>query len=203
MKTFARTVIISVGVSTFVVAGGDFTKSVEPVINIPEKVSPVFSKFYAGAGVTATSTRDGSANFFDNDIANDKTIELMVLGGYDINEDIAIEGRYYKSVAKEDILDRSSWGIYLKPHVELIDNIELYGLAGFGGYKAKNINGSIVDIDDNGLQFGIGLNYKVNDRLGIFADWVNFVYDKKQNAFTVPDQRVSMDAFTVGLTYRF
>lgn len=203
MKTFVRAVIMAVGLSSLVVAGGDFTKSVEPVINIPEKIPTALSKFYVGAGVSVASTRDSGANFFDTDAARDKTVELMLLGGYDINDKIAIEGRYYKSVAKENILERSSWGIYLKPHIELIDSIELYGLAGFGGFKAKNINGSIVDIDDNGLQFGVGLNYKVNDRLGVFADWVNFVYAKKQKAFIVPNQRVSMDAFTVGLTYRF
>lgn len=195
------------GLSGVAVAGGSFVKDVEPVIepviDIQDGSMLTDSGFYLGAGISAASTRDASLDFFEKDPQQDRTAEILVLAGYDFNKYIGIEGRFYKSIAKEGIIDRSSWALLAKPHVPINDNVTLYALAGYGSFKGESIDGSNVDIDDSGLQLGVGASYKVTDNISLFADWLSIVYDETQDSFVTTPNVVSMDAFTFGVTYRF
>jgi len=181
------------------IAGGGAIKAIEPVVELIDESSGL----YLGAGVSAASTREASLNFFEDKSGQDRTLEMTLLAGYDFNKYIGVEGRYYKSVAKEDIVDRSSWGIFVKPHVPVSETLNLYVLAGYGGFKGESINGSNVDIDDTGFQLGVGASYKVMDNVSIFADWVSIVYDEQQDAFITAPDVISMDTFTLGVLYKF
>ena len=64
-----------------------------------------------------------------------------------------------------------------------------------------NVEGTKVDSDINGLSYGAGVKYKINENVYAFIDYA-LIYD---NATTLNDLKVNSDIRTLslGLIYKF
>jgi len=205
MKSIGLSLVTVMLCSNVAFAGKNTEKVLEPSIIIPNLVDETTSGFYLGLGVSAVSTHESNLNFFSVTDGQDRTGDISFSAGYDWNEYIAIEGRYMVSVAKEDIVDRTSWGIYVKPQYSVTEDLKLYGLLGVGGFDASGTNhfGHTIDADDISLQWGLGVSYEVYENVSIFVDYVQVASDVDATAFVTQDVDVSSDAITIGATYHF
>ena len=181
-------------------AGGNIA-SVEPEVNIPQKEVVVvddnvkYSGFYAGGALSYLR---------QNDIDELRGHALTLIGGYYFNKYIGVEARYTRSItdmdqdnglnviSSDDTL--SNLGIYVKPMYNITTGFSLYGLAGYGKAKAG-------DLEESGMQWGLGSKYELANGIGFFVDYMNF-YDGDDF-----DTQVAQDAFfsstNVGATYTF
>jgi len=187
--------------SSIAMAGGDFSTPMEPEITIPEKEIVVvddnvkYDGFYLGGALShlrmnASDEATGQA--------------LSVIGGYYFNKYIGLEGRYTRTLNDVDVdagttvssvdRDLSNVGIYIKPMYNLTTGFSVYGLAGYG--KAKS-----GDLEEKGVQWGLGTKYELANGVGLFFDYMNF-YDGDDF-----DTEIAQDAFfsstNVGATYTF
>ena len=192
--------------SVFAMAGGDL-KPVEPEITVP-KVIPVSTTtgFYAGLGYScmqlATDTPD--EEFMGNGISFNL--------GYDINDYLAIESRYtrtlddvnYQAWQRNKIdkdLDDSSLSnaaIYLKPKFS-IGGLGLYGLVGYGQSKLDNGNDTFTE---NSLQYGIGTNFTISN-VDMFVDYRRLYDTENFDTLSTDQQDIAVNSFTVGVNYKF
>jgi hypothetical protein len=204
-KIMKKVVLFLIGLGLFgttLFAGGNITKEVEPVAVIPETVAT--NNFYVGIGLSVVSTREASQDFFSVTDGQDRTGDISLVAGYDFNEYLAVEGRYMVSIAEEDILDRTSWGIYLKPQYPVTEDIKVYGLLGFGGFDISGTHaGNNIDADDTDFQWGLGGSYKILDNLSIFIDYINIANDVDAAHFVNDNQDIDSDAVTIGVLYHF
>ncbi|MGC9351922.1 MAG: outer membrane beta-barrel protein, partial [Sulfurovum sp.] len=151
MKKFPLSFVL-VATSGLLMAGGDlYTEPVEPVVHVPaveEEVSE--NNFYIGVGVAAVSSRDAdvSANIFDVKAGQDRLGNIDLLAGYAFHRHFAVEGRYSTTISESDSIDTmDSWSIFAKPKYPVTEDIELYGLLGYGNVQLDGAGGSISDMD--------------------------------------------------------
>ena len=190
--------------SSFGVAGGDF-KDVEPtVVPVVQIVEEDKSGFYAGIALTAISTRDAaySVDWGGDSTYQDRLGNVSLVAGYDFNAYSAVEGRYTTSFTHDDLVEMNGWSIFVKPQYPVSEDFSVYALLGYGGVILDSINGSTVDVDDTGFQWGIGASYMVMENFSLFADYVWLANDMDGIFFTGADQ-VDVDAFTIGVNYLF
>ncbi|HIP28170.1 MAG TPA: porin family protein [Sulfurovum sp.] len=204
MNKIKLSLLSAMALSTVSFAGGDIAPVSEPEIIIPAGNNSV-SGFYAGIGASVASTREESQNFFDVEDGQDRTGDITLVAGYDINEYIAIEGRYQFSVAEENILDKTSWGIFAKPQYSVTEDFKVYGLLGYGGLDVSGTNhiGSTIAADDTGFQWGLGASYEVYENISIFIDYLNIASGMSTTAFVTSNVDIDSDAFTIGVIYHF
>jgi opacity protein-like surface antigen len=206
MKNISLSLLTVMALGTTMGYAGGNISPVESEIVIPEEIEySTVSGFYAGLGASIASTRESSINFFDIEDGQDRTGDISLIAGYDINEYIAIEGRYQFSVAEENILDKKSWGIFVKPQYSITEDIRVYGLLGYGGLDVSGTNhvGATIAADDTGFQWGLGASYEVYENISIFIDYLNIAMDMPSTAFVNSNVDIDSDAFTIGVIYRF
>jgi len=204
MKKIGLSFLAVMALSNVSFAGGDMAPVIEPAIIVPMTDDSV-SGFYAGLGASVASTREADINFFDVEEGQDRTGDITLVAGYDINEYVAIEGRYQFSVAEENILDKTSWGIFVKPQYPVTEDFKVYGLLGFGGLDVSgtNLAGSSIAADDTGFQWGLGASYEVYENISIFIDYLNIATGMPTTAFVTSNVDIDSDAFTIGVIYHF
>jgi len=210
MKKIVYSMVAVAALSSVVFAGGDFGKNVEPAVMIPVVMEPVpvdESGFYVGLGLSGTATTDGTPNIFDVKARQDRTGDVTLLAGYDFNQYMAVEARYMDSFTQEDVLERNSWGIYVKPQYPINEKFNVYALLGYGGMTADSITPDPVSVDDEGFQWGLGANYSLVEyvnNLSLFVDYVRIANDMDADVFlSTVDTTVNADTLTVGVTYKF
>lgn len=206
MNKIALSLGAVVALNSFSFAGGDFT-SVEPVE--PVVVAPVFmeadeSSFYVGIGLAAISTRDSSVDLSFTSVkqGQDRLGNVALLAGYNINKYFAVEGRYSTTFTDEDRVEMDSLSIYAKPKYPLSEEFSVYALLGYGTVTMKGVNGSGVDVDDSGFQWGLGLDWEVANNTSIFIDYSSLASDMG-GVYYNGALEVDADAITVGVTYKF
>jgi len=187
-------------------AGGDMYTAVEPVVNVPEVVEEAHKKnFYVGLGVAAVSARnaDKSPNFFESIEDQDRLSNIDLLAGYEFHRHFAVEVRYSTSFTQEDITKMDGWSIFAKPKYPVTEDFTLYGLLGYGNVQLDGTNGSGIEMDKSGFQWGLGLSYMFNEHFDFFADY-KFLANKFDGLDSNKNSiEVSVDAFTVGVIYKF
>lgn len=203
MKKSIVSLVSIMALSGLAYAGGDMTKVVEPIVEIPEvEVNP----FYAGLGLGEVSV--------NNDITDEEisATTLMLQVGYQVNEYLAIEGRYSFGLGDSDYDagnltnvanvydgDVSTWGVYVKPMYP-IGEFSLYALLGYGEVMLDNLAGG--DAVEGGFQWGVGASYAFTEEISLFADYIS-LYDDTGFDYRAQTSDVDADAWTVGLSYNF
>ncbi len=204
MRKTTLSLLTMVAMSSIGFAGGDFKSAVEPVVVIPVVEETVdHSGIYAGLGISAVIAYEGDGSFFESKDGQERTGDITFIAGYDFNQYIAVEGRYMTSFTHEDILERSLWGVYVKPQYPIMEELKVYALLGYGAFQLEGINGSGIDIDEDGFQWGVGTSYEVTENISIFVDYLNIAKDMEVGAFINPSVEIDSDAITVGAIYKF
>jgi hypothetical protein len=146
------------------------------------------SPFYVGLSAGSAEIDGRSSNFIINNFHPKLAVGKL---GYNVLENLAIEGRGGIGIKNDDISEVDKLvGAYLKPNINVTDSINLYGLLGYAKVKHLIDNEAFVM---SGASFGLGAAYGLTDNLSLTADAVR--YGKKD------EQR--LDAYTVGLDYNF
>ncbi|MBA1421557.1 MAG: porin family protein [Epsilonproteobacteria bacterium] len=190
--------------STFTFAGGgkNLVKAVEPVLAIP--TLEVVKDYYVGVGYSCAQVTGDNP---DQEFLAMGAISVDV--GYQINEFLAVEARYtrslsdinYKTWNTDRDLDGSSLsnlGIYLKPQY----NFEAFGLYGLLGYGQVKLDNGENTFTENGLQYGLGTTFTV---LGtnIFLDYRRLYDGEGFDTLASENQDVAANSYTLGVNYLF
>jgi hypothetical protein len=200
MKKLVSTVAVLAITNTLVMAGGDFSTPVEPEITIPDKEIVVvddvkYDGFYAG----------GALSYLRMNAINElRGHALTLIGGYYFNKYIGLEARYTRTLTDPDLDSGavvtssddtlSNLGLYVKPMYNITTGFSVYGLAGYGKAEAGNL-------EESGLQWGLGSKYELANGVGIFFDYTSF-YDG-DDFDTVNAKDAFFSSTSVGATYTF
>ncbi len=228
MKKLNLSLAAIFAMGTFAVAGGDIAP-VEPVVEEPVVVEST-GNFYLGlaygylnddveltdnAGTMPGNNLGAGATYdlWDNDHS-----EIMIQAGYNFNEYIAVEGRYWFGISDDSILNDAAessvdaWGIYVKPQYPVTEAFNIYALLGYGAaeysWTVNDANGwSNTWSDDSvdGFSWGLGASYAFTDNVAVFVDYVS-IYNDDENYFnTVDDIDLdrTIDTWNFGVTYNF
>ncbi|MBU1669247.1 porin family protein [bacterium] len=157
-----------------------------------EKVLPVASNYYIGLSTASTTVNGQSSTTV---LKNGHPLALVGKLGYNLTDNIAIEGRAGVGIKKDTVDFASSEieslaGVYLKPNINVTENINLSALLGYANIKQKIDNETL---STNGVSFGAEVDYKLTDAWTLAADAVR--YGNKNS------ERV--DAYSLGLNYNF
>ena len=222
----SRIILSLVAMSSLGFSGGDIAPEQVPATVFTDTDE---TGFYLGAGITAVSSRDAavSMNIFEVTDGQDRLGNATLLAGYMINDYLAVEGRYGFTFTDKDVgsID-SRWSLLLKPMYRFQDDDDIansenyfsvYALLGYGGAKLTGIDTTnvhtTVNVDDNGFQWGLGLsytfretsnneNYQYKDTWTVYADYTQ-VGNDMDGSYYNGIKKVDVDAFTVGVIYKF
>lgn len=201
MKKLVNTVALVAVASNLAVAGGNFLAPVEPTMAIPQKEIVVvndnvkYDGLYLGGALSYLRM---------NEVVESRGHALTLLGGYYLNKYLGLEARYTRTLTDIDedqgavtvSVDRdlSNLGIYVKPMYNITTGFSAYGLVGYGKAEVGNL-------EESGLQWGIGTKYELANGVGFFFDYMSFYDD--DNFDTIQAQDVFFNSTNVGATYTF
>ncbi len=208
-KNFFFSIILIIFLSTGLNAGGDIAAvlPVEP-IGVKRVATPV----YIGVGFVAG--RYLESNY------EDVTYGSMLRVGYEFNQYLGLEARYIATFWDEGTLygqKLEHFGLFLKPMLIMSDNVNMYGLLGYGWTQTKTTEALNKAIDDKGFSAGIGIEYDLSTKRedydpsvyypegfdghadqekgwGLFVDYQRLLIDSN-----IPD----LDVVSAGVTYDF
>ena len=123
----------------------------------------------------------------------DKTGGVVAKVGYDINKYIGIEARGIKTSLNDDGGKVTHYGAYVKPMLPIGDKARAYALVGYGKSKTS---GHLRKTDVDGLAWGLGMDYKVTDKISAFVDYQKLINKSDSNA-------PKLNALNVGANYNF
>lgn len=202
MKNSLISVATVIALSSFGFAGGDI-EPVEPVVGTP-MVEASAGNAYVGLGFALVSTRDSSVDldFFSQKAGQDRLGNIAFLAGYNFNSYIGVEGRYSTTINKSDAVSMDGWSLFVKPQYPVSEAFNVYALLGYGGVNMDPENGSLVNVDDTGFQWGLGASYAVTEQVAIFVDYTSLANDM-DGVYANGALKADADAITVGVTYAF
>ena len=201
-RTIKLSLTAMMAVSTLSFAGGDIVPVYEPVV-APEAIQYDSVPVYVGIGM--------ARGIYHNECSNGCTYEDVTGGvtlraGYDINEYVGVEARYIGTFWGDDALGGqklSHVGLYVKPMMAINEQINIYGLVGYGLTTTATNSKNLTEVDDNGLAAGVGLEYDIDTQdaegalesgFGLFVDYQRLLIKSD-----VPD----MDVISGGVTFDF
>lgn len=138
--------------------------------------------FYAGVGGALVD-----ANEADDNGSSPNFRLVKVVGGYKYASWAGAEVRIGTGVSEEtftsningtatelDVKLDSYAGIYYRP--ELVNQeAKLYGLFGYSTIETSSSGGSNFDTSDNGVSYGIGVGFVMNEDLNINFEYLEFI----------------------------
>ncbi len=186
-----RTPILALGLASVVIAATPLTVSAQTV-----------GQFYGEAGYSKLNV--------DIDIPGVpefKPDALKLSLGYVPVKNFAVEGLFATGLSgssknidgvnvKADL--EESFGIYLRPFVDLNDTVQLYARLGFISAKAKvsasvpGFSASVTDRDED-FSYGIGAAFNLSKSMALTVDYNQF-YDK---------DGVDVSGYGIGLRFNF
>jgi len=163
------------------------------------------SGLYLGLGYSNTNVEFGiSSDFYDADIFDISTDSLLLLAGYDINEYIGIEGRYYWNIASMAVdyyatdfpiiedYTAESLALYVKPQYSF-DMISIYALLGI---TMNDYTALLQSSDDTLFSWGVGAKFNMTQSFGVFADYTDL--GETDDLITT-----GLSSWNLGISYKF
>jgi opacity protein-like surface antigen len=220
MKKLNLSLAAIFAMGTFAVAGGDIAP-VEPVVEEPVVVAPV-GNFYIGAAYgyanVDASITERTAPYRTESTSLDSYNTFMLQAGYNFNEYIAIEGRYWFGLDEDYIIggwsddnysaDFDTWGLYVKPQYPVTDAFNIYALLGYANTDSGN---AFRDTTADGFSWGLGASYAFTENFSVFIDYVDMYNDSVDYVGKFepgqPDRELTadldVDTWNFGVTYSF
>lgn len=164
------------------------------------------SGLYIGLGYASTDIDLATGDSELDALISEATDSALILVGYDFNEYIGIEGRYYWNISSigfdyylggtplAGTYEADSLAMYVKPQYSF-DMITLYGLLGVtkNNYTAARLLGAT---DDTLFSWGVGAKLNFTQSFAVFVDYTDLGdSDKLSNA--------ALSAWDVGISYKF
>ncbi len=239
MKRFTLSVAALAAMGTFALAGGDIEAPVEPAVEVEAPAAVSDSGFYIGG---AYSFVNSETDYQRNDYYLDELTyqyggtydrdydAFMLQAGYQFNQYVAIEGRYWNSITErsqdswyrypdQETQDNGewsdgdfeAWGIYVKPMYPVTEALDVYALLGYGNVKSDDNYWYEADgLDENGFQWGLGASYGITENVSLFLDYVQLC-DGVDDSYTqesgdydyVYNWEHSIYTVNLGLSYKF
>ena len=209
MKNIVLSAVAVLAMSSFAVAGGGFTTEQEEMVVFEEPNLSPLNNFYLGFAYSFVNA-ERTALLDDQEFSG-----LMLQMGYNINEYVAIEGRYWfgNDETMSSNLEQSidSWGIYVKPQYPVTEALNVYGLLGYASSEYIETFGPLTytsDADIDGFSWGLGASFAFSKNISIFVDYVNLYDDTntyRTNTSPSIDVNIedSIDTVNLGITYNF
>jgi len=123
----------------------------------------------------------------------DKTGGVVAKIGYDINKYIGVEARGIQTSLQENGGKVTHYGAYIKPMLPIGEKTRAYALVGYGKSKTT---GHLRKTDIDGFAWGLGVDYKVTDKVSAFVDYQNLINKSDSNA-------PKLDTLNIGANYNF
>jgi len=176
------------------------SKVVEPKVVEPKNIQPKEehiknsnSGIYIGLG-GAIAQYDTNCNCpKKGKSGTDKSGGVVAKIGYDINKYIGVEARGTSTMVKEDGAKVTHYGAYIKPMLPIGDKTKAYALIGYGKSKTT---GHLRKTDIDGFAWGLGMDYKVTDKVSVFVDYQKLINKSDSNA-------PKLDVINIGANYNF
>lgn len=152
---------------------------------------------YVGGGLSIIGIEEeDKVNFFEQVDTQDRQLGVNLLVGYDVIDNLAIEARALFGIANEKDTKLQNYALFAKPNIDVIKNLNLYGLL---GYAYTNLADDPKTDNDSGVTWGGGLSYNFKDLIGgyevvLYSDMLNLLHK---------DKTFSMGAFNFGAMYLF
>ena len=188
-------------------AGGYISPAapIEPIAPVvPQQcATTVTSNFYLGGALSLVSARKANvdADFFSEKRGQDRLGNLTLLGGYNFNKFIALEGRVTTTISQKDFTKLTSYSLFAKPQYHINNNFSIYTLLGVGHIKLGKNRGSNVDVSKTSFQWGVGAKYNITDRWAVFADYTSLANDASGRILDY--HKADVDSINVGVIYNF
>ena len=222
MKKLNLSLVAILATSTFALAGGDIAP-VEPVVETPVEYDS--SAFYLGLGYGGMKV-DLSTDLLNINKNSDTFNQVMFQAGYNFNEYIAIEGRYYwgtddnswnwydnltgSKLLGGQSVSADAWDIFVKPMYPVTDSFDIYALLGYGETAFDYSWGRSTNFGDTGgFAWGLGAKYDFSDSWSVFVDYID-QSDSSYSDYTIINGRIiptsfdlDFDTWSVGVTYTF
>jgi opacity protein-like surface antigen len=161
---------------------------------------------YAGGAYAATNLElsiDG-INEARDEIQENDVNNIFLFAGYDMNKNMAIEGRYYLNTSDITLNDDSALSssykaqtiaLYAKPKIDM-GFFTLYGLVGltYNNYSLNELFGG--DTDDTLFSWGAGTQFNLTPNIGFFVDYT----DLGESDTTVTS---NLSSWNLGIHYQF
>jgi len=208
MKKVIFSLVAATALSSSLFAGKNVAPAPLPPVPVPEKPAPAVLPplgLYVGGGLTYAKSQ---CQCDDNTRCSDgtscaqphegKTYGVNLKAGFDLNEYIGIEGRYLYTPWGDEDKTLKHYGIYLKPNAPVTDNIDVYGLLGYGKTECETLKESY-----KGLAWGLGAEYSFGKKTaglkegwGVYAEYTRPL--KKSGA-----KNIKTDVLSGGVSYHF
>jgi len=218
MKKLNLSLAAIFAMGTFAVAGGDIAP-VEPVVEEPVVVESA-GNFYLGLAYGYLDTTEDytelvSGGTLKTSVIDENFDDIMIQAGYNFNEYIAIEGRYWFGLSDTSIsyngnawdVSLDAWGIYVKPQYPVTEAFNVYALLGYGGaeFDISRTRGNTTFTPNtdtmDGFSWGLGASYAFTDNVSVFIDYVNIYDDTTDLIGGSYDDTI--DSWNFGVTYNF
>lgn len=162
------------------------------------------SSAYVGISMAATSTRDSSVSlsFLSEKTGQDRLGNVTLLAGYELNRYFAVEGRYTTTFTDEGLVEMDGLSLFAKPQYPVSEEVSVYALLGYGSVTMDSVNGSGVDVDDSGFQWGLGVNWEVANNTSIFVDYTSLA-SEMEGVYYNGALEADADQINIGVTYKF
>ncbi len=230
MKTLSKLLSTSLIASSILFAGGAFIPApeqpdVEPVApalaEVPEAPATKKIQPYVGGSIGSSSaTVHSSAKVcggcqYDklnqtstkapdkilNWGGSDSTATGTILGGVEVNDYLAVEGRLTKTLGDYEIKDHkpislTNAALYLKPQYKF-ELGSVYALIGYGVSKVDFMDKTTTS---SGFQYGAGASYDMSDEVSLFADYTRLMDGGKQ--ISKATKMDSVSSFNLGAIFR-
>jgi opacity protein-like surface antigen len=158
MKQILTVCLTMITLMSYAFGGGKVVAPVEaPVTPIPPTINPI--PLYIGLGALASFVkRDGCS--CSPGAMKDRRFGGMARVGYDFNNYFGLEARALKTFGSDMFSDVTHYGLYLKPQYHFMDQMNVYGLLGYGRTSVDYTNGiKSSTTSKNGLAYGLGFEY--------------------------------------------
>ncbi len=206
MKRVLISITTIAALSSFAIAGKDILPVKTEPVEIPEVKEKADLKLplglYLGGGLSYASTEckckeitlSGNKKVTSSE---GKTYGVNLRAGYDYNKFIGIEAKYLHTPWGDDGKALKHYGIYLKPNYAVNENIDVYGLLGYGKTKCEFQN-----ISKKGFAWGLGGEYTINKKknknngIGIYAEYLRPL---KKSA----PKEITTNVANVGIAYHY
>lgn len=211
--TISVLALMALGNSAY--AGGKYVEPQDaPVEAIPSTTYAL--PLYVGVGAIAAGlSRDCTCA--DGSRLKDMTYGVLARVGWDFNKYVGIEGRYLNASIEDDFSQTQHYGLYLKPQYHVLDQMNVYGLLGYGKSTVdyNNHKGKSSTLDKTGFSYGAGVEYDLSsdnkegeysrafdgqgDQEKSWGIWADYQYLLGDEGTFNTDSNI----FSLGVTYDF